>query len=178
VVAVLAPVVSVVVVDARRLVREGLAALLSTRSEVEVSAVSGSWPRTIERSAVCVVGEVAGTPPAASEGGVRIVALTGVVGLDDLVAMIVAGAEAMPAVRVAERPAATGPLGVALTRRERLVLRAVSQGGSASRIAAELGISARTVERHTQSAMAKLGARNQARAVARSLELGLFEDAV
>jgi DNA-binding CsgD family transcriptional regulator len=61
--------------------------------------------------------------------------------------------EGTPAVRV-------------LTPREREVLTLVAQGKSAVKIGKILNISKRTVDAHTQTAVAKLGASNRAHAVA------------
>ncbi|MDE2572073.1 MAG: response regulator transcription factor [bacterium] len=72
--------------------------------------------------------------------------------------------------RVAERAifgsreGAAGAL--ALTSREREVLRLVGEGLSNKQIAARLGIAERTAKFHLSSIMAKLGAENRAQAVA------------
>ena len=58
-----------------------------------------------------------------------------------------------------------------LTAREREVLAMVAMGRGTSWIAAELGISASTVETHVRNCLEKLGARNRAHAIA----LGLHE---
>ena len=51
----------------------------------------------------------------------------------------------------------------------------VGTGRSAREIADELGISARTVQRHKESVQSKLGAQNQAEAIATALDLGLID---
>ena len=59
-----------------------------------------------------------------------------------------------------------------LTEREREVLRMVAMGRATSWIAAELGLSAATVETHVRNFMDKLGARNRAHAIALGLQIG------
>jgi DNA-binding CsgD family transcriptional regulator len=49
-----------------------------------------------------------------------------------------------------------------LTPREAEILRLVADGGTNKEIAAGLGISVHTVERHVQNAYRKIGARNRA----------------
>lgn len=53
-----------------------------------------------------------------------------------------------------------------LTPREREVLALIASGNSSMRIAGMLGISKRTVDEHTQTAVRKLGAANRTQAVA------------
>jgi DNA-binding NarL/FixJ family response regulator len=60
-----------------------------------------------------------------------------------------------------------------LTDRERDVLTRVAQGLSNKEIAAELGISVRTVESHRDSLMRKTGLRNVAALTRFALESGL-----
>ena len=57
-----------------------------------------------------------------------------------------------------------------LTDREREVLRMVAMGRGSSWIAAELGVSAATVETHVRNFLDKLGARNRAHAIALGLQ--------
>ena len=59
-----------------------------------------------------------------------------------------------------------------LTDREREVLRMVAMGRGTLWIAAELSVSAATVETHVRNFMEKLGARNRAHAIARGLQDG------
>jgi DNA-binding NarL/FixJ family response regulator len=59
-----------------------------------------------------------------------------------------------------------------LTRREREVLGMVAMGRGSLGIAAELGLSASTVETHVRHCMNKLGARNRAHAIALGLQAG------
>jgi PAS domain S-box-containing protein len=62
-----------------------------------------------------------------------------------------------------------------LTTREREVLAMVAMGRGTSWIAAELGISASTVETHVRRCLEKLGARNRAHAIALGLHEGEIE---
>ena len=56
--------------------------------------------------------------------------------------------------------------GLGLTPREAAVLYGFARGMEPAAVAAELGISPRTVAKHTQRIHAKLGVRNRAQAVA------------
>jgi DNA-binding NarL/FixJ family response regulator len=64
---------------------------------------------------------------------------------------------------------------IVLTPREREVLTALSRGRSAAETAAELGISAKTVDVHKRNLYAKLGVRSQSEAVAVALQRRMFE---
>jgi DNA-binding response OmpR family regulator len=63
--------------------------------------------------------------------------------------------------------------GYRLTRRELEVLHRLSAGQRSSEIAKDLGISPKTMARHVQHILAKLGVHSQAHAVARAYEQGL-----
>jgi two-component system, OmpR family, response regulator len=63
--------------------------------------------------------------------------------------------------------------GFGLTRRELEVLQLLGSGSRAPEIAAELGISPKTVSSHIQSIFRKLGVHSRAQAVARAYEHGL-----
>jgi DNA-binding NarL/FixJ family response regulator len=81
-------------------------------------------------------------------------------------------------IRAAGRPETarpTDPL-AALTNREREVLLRVAQGRLNKEIAAELGISVRTVEAHRDSLSRKLGVRNAAGLTRAAIEGGLLAD--
>jgi DNA-binding NarL/FixJ family response regulator len=62
-----------------------------------------------------------------------------------------------------------------LTARERDVLKRVADGSTSKEIAAELGISPRTVETHRESLMRKLGIRNVAGLTRFAVESGLID---
>jgi DNA-binding NarL/FixJ family response regulator len=68
---------------------------------------------------------------------------------------------------------AAGSAGFGLTRRELEVLQLLGSGKRAPEIAAELGISPKTVSSHVQSIFRKLGVHSRAQAVARAYEHGL-----
>jgi DNA-binding CsgD family transcriptional regulator len=61
-----------------------------------------------------------------------------------------------------------------LTPREQQVLVVLANGGSTTRIAAELGISKHTVRSHLQNAMGKLGVRNRVELIAWALRSGVL----
>jgi DNA-binding NarL/FixJ family response regulator len=153
----------VVVLDDRRLIREGLAEMLSTCADLEVVATCDELPGDAN-AAVVVLGRTRAVLPTT----VRTVVLDGVADPAALIA----------AVRAASAGSVAGisQVSSSLTQRERAVLRAVSAGDSAVEIGATLQISPRTVERHKQNARAKLGGPNQAVTIARALERGLLEE--
>jgi DNA-binding NarL/FixJ family response regulator len=73
-------------------------------------------------------------------------------------------AAALAEVAALERDRRASPHG--LTERETEVLRAVATGASNKVVAARLGISERTVERHLSNVFAKLGVRSRTEAAA------------
>jgi DNA-binding NarL/FixJ family response regulator len=82
----------------------------------------------------------------------------------------VAGAQERSLLRWS-RPA-IGPM--PLTPRERRVLELIAAGETSRDVAATLGVSARTVEKHKQRIFERLGVQNQAQAVAIALRGGLL----
>jgi DNA-binding NarL/FixJ family response regulator len=62
-----------------------------------------------------------------------------------------------------------------LTRRQRQILQMLSDGGTTTAAARELGLSEETVKTHTKHALARLGARNRTHAVAIALRESLIE---
>jgi DNA-binding NarL/FixJ family response regulator len=71
-----------------------------------------------------------------------------------------------------EAPPRDGP---SLTPREKAVLEHLARGLANKQIAAQLGISERTVKFHVSSVFAKLGAANRTEAVTRAAQAGLIE---
>jgi DNA-binding NarL/FixJ family response regulator len=71
-----------------------------------------------------------------------------------------------------ESPPAAGP---SLTPREQSVLEHLARGLGNKQIAAQLGISERTVKFHVSSVFTKLGAANRTEAVTRAAQAGLIE---
>ena len=76
------------------------------------------------------------------------------------------------AARVLKRAAGGTPPSPRLTAREMDVLRAAARGLSNKQIAAQLGLSARTVQTHLTSVFAKLGVASRTEAVLRALQAG------
>jgi len=68
----------------------------------------------------------------------------------------------------------TAPTAPALTAREQAVLEHLARGLANKQIAAQLGISERTVKFHVSALFAKLGATNRTEAVARAAQAGLI----
>jgi pimeloyl-ACP methyl ester carboxylesterase/DNA-binding CsgD family transcriptional regulator len=75
--------------------------------------------------------------------------------------------------RPVQRRDAVRPSPEALTAREREVLRLIASGESNKRIAAELGITVATVERHVSNIYGKIAARGRADATMRAVAMGL-----
>ena len=63
----------------------------------------------------------------------------------------------------------------ALTRRQRQILQMIADGHSTSLVAKRLGLSSETVRTHTKAALARLGARDRAHAVAIGLRSALID---
>ena len=63
----------------------------------------------------------------------------------------------------------------ALTRRQRQILQMIADGHSTSLVARRLGLSSETVRTHTKAALARLGARDRAHAVAIGLRSALID---
>ena len=168
----------VAVVDDRAFVRAALASALGRAGldVIEVDPVGDLVPDCT--GTVVLLGEVGpGVHPSAG------VDIRGCRSVDDVLRVITPGSMPSPegtdsvGSRQRLQRKAGPPLGAyvgagsstsGLTPRERTILQAVGEGGSAAQIAADFGISARTVERHKQSVMTKLGVRNQAGAVAQA----------
>lgn len=165
--------IRIAIADQRRLVREALGVLINDHhGDFKVTALASEVQDAVDRSDpadVLLVGHVADQ----ATGGLAF--LGAIVHLSDHSRWY----ELLDALR-APGPAArsessrTTPT---LSRREARILTLISEGRTPVEIGDMLGISARTVERHTQSAMAKLGVRSKAHAVARSLQLNLLNDA-
>jgi DNA-binding NarL/FixJ family response regulator len=67
---------------------------------------------------------------------------------------------------------------VHLTSREREVLQRVAEGGANKEVAADLGISIKTVEKHRQSVMQKLGIHDTAGLTRYAISAGIIESSV
>jgi DNA-binding NarL/FixJ family response regulator len=90
-------------------------------------------------------------------------------GLDALVAMLQRGPDSMPEPRYD---------GLAVTGRELEIIVLMGSGHSVPEIAAQLGISPRTVENHKRRIYAKLGARSAVHAVSQAMTLGMLDEPV
>ena len=185
----------IAVLDRRPLVRDGLVAAL-TAAGLDAVGVDG----LAELDAVCPDVVVVDAPDSADDAvraldgaalaarvvvahrgpdahavlrgrSVRLVAAAG--GLGSVVAAVV---EHGRKVRLRWQPASIGP--VALSAREASILRAVSSGATSKETGERLGISTRTVENHKRRIFLKLGARNQAQAVAVAARAGMLPVAV
>jgi DNA-binding NarL/FixJ family response regulator len=78
----------------------------------------------------------------------------------------------------ANRNAAPKPRHVALTSRETEVLQLVAEGLANKQIAAELGISIKTVEKHRQSLMDKLNVHDTAGLTRHAIAAGIIESSI
>jgi DNA-binding NarL/FixJ family response regulator len=72
-------------------------------------------------------------------------------------------------------PAANGMGRALLTRRQRQILQLIADGQSTRHIARNLDLSSETVRTHTKAALARIGARDRAHAVALALRKGLID---
>ena len=72
-------------------------------------------------------------------------------------------------------PAANGKGRAAVTRRQRQILQLIADGHSTTQAARRLGLSSETVRTHTKAALARLGARDRAHAVAIGLRQSLID---
>ena len=79
------------------------------------------------------------------------------------------------AAALAEQPSSQQVVKPSLSTREREVLTWAARGKSAWETAGILGITTRTVNKHTQTAFRKLGAANRTHAVALALQQQLIE---
>jgi len=195
-------VIRVAVVDDHPLVREGTAALVARAGEMEIAGVAGSLDelrpildaggvdvllldlrlgaesgfdllRDGTRPMPAVVVLTSYDYPQYADAALRL-------GAAGFVVKTAPTAELLDAIR----RAASGGLyfgvrpgnGVALSAREREVVRLVVEGASNDEIGARLGISSRTVESHLRRLFERLGAVSRTELAARSLREGWLED--
>jgi DNA-binding NarL/FixJ family response regulator len=71
--------------------------------------------------------------------------------------------------------AANGKGRAPLTRRQRQILQLIADGRSTGQVAKSLGLSSETVRTHTKAALARIGARDRAHAVALALRKSLID---
>ena len=181
----------IAVLDERPLVRDGIVAALvdagvgavgvdrvgaldAYRPDVVVVEASGSADDAVRELDGAVPGArfvVAHQGPDANAvlrgRNVRLVCVAG--GLGSIVAAVV---EHDRKVRLRWQAPSIGP--VPLSARESSVLQAVSAGATSKETGVRLGISTRTVENHKRRIFLKLGARNQAQAVAVAARAGML----
>jgi len=96
-------------------------------------------------------------------------------GAESIVALLRSRHSAPSVIHLPGVPALTHAL---LSAREREVLNLVAEGGRSKEIAADLGISLKTVENHKQRLFRKLGVQNQAHAVSVAMRHGLLTSPV
>ncbi|WP_369140373.1 helix-turn-helix transcriptional regulator [Modestobacter versicolor] len=161
-----AAVVVVGVVDARRLVRDQLGALLDADPRLRVAAVHADWAAAAD--------DFGRTDVWVGAGGAAHVPQVSVEHLDvgrprELCDHVLAAASG-PVVPAAP-PEGRADGGPPLSARERTVLESVAGGLTAAEIAVELGISTKAVENARRRAMTKLGVDTQVAAVRRLFEL-------
>ena len=194
--------IRVAVVDDHPLVREGTAALIDRQADMEIAGVAASLAelRPILRDGAVEVllldlrlGEESGFDVLRSADGPMpaVVVVTSYdypqyadaalrLGAAGFVVKTAPTAELLDAIRRAAagglafgvRPGA----GVALTPREREVVRLVVDGASNDEIGARLGISARTVESHLRRLFERLDVASRTELAARALREGWLEE--
>ena len=194
--------IRVAVVDDHPLVREGTAAIVARADDMEIAGIAGSLDelRPMLDGSVDVLlldlrlGQASGFDLLRAEEGVvlpAVVVLTSYdypqyadaalrLGASGFVVKTAPTAELLDAIR---RAAAGGLAfgvrpggGVALSAREREVVRLVVEGASNDEIGARLGISARTVESHLRRLFERLGVASRTELAARALREGWLED--
>lgn len=158
----------VAVQDPRRLVREGLAALLAAEPDLEVVAAV-AHARTVDRRADVIVGPAGADVPAT--GSARLVPFDDGGSFVDLVRAIRSPAPHIPTPRA---PVHRGTEAPRLTPREVQVMAGIAGGLSSTQVAADLGISRKSVDNHKQRIFGKLGVQSQAHAVAVTAAHGLL----
>jgi DNA-binding NarL/FixJ family response regulator len=157
-----------VVVDRRRLVREGLMQLLRGRPGIEIAAVVGDLSECRDAAADVIVLRHRTHPVGAP--------LLREVTFDDdqsfaAILELLLGTTQPPAPPRIPSPAGPAPR---LTPRELEVMRAVANGLSTGQIAHALAIAPKSVDNHKQRIFAKLGVQNAARAVLLTQRAGLL----
>lgn len=158
----------VVVVDRRRLIREGLPAVLRAVSGVEVvAAVAGVDDLDCVHEPFDAIVTNLPCTTATRAGDIPVLTYSDTQTLDTLLGVLTDEAPAAPV-----RP--EGSTGRRLTPREVQVMRGIADGLSSAEIADGLEIAPKSVENHKQRIFAKLHVRSQAHAVTVSLADGLL----
>lgn len=162
----------VAVQDGRRLVREGVAALLAAEPSVHSVTCVEALDELADGVAreefdVVVFSAAQARPVAWSASSLRLHRFTDAMSASDLVAGV--GGYLDPDGPAPEQPPPIGAGTGVLTRREAQILGQIANGMSSHEVGAALGISARTVQNHKQRIFAKLGVQSQAHAVAVAL---------
>jgi DNA-binding NarL/FixJ family response regulator len=194
--------IRVAVVDDHPLVREGTAAIVARADDMEIAGIAGSLDelRPMLDGSVDVLlldlrlGQASGFDLLRAEEGVALPAVVVLTSYDypqyaDAALRLGASGFVVKTAPTAElldaiRRAAAGGLafgvrpggGVALSAREREVVRLVVDGASNDEIGARLGISARTVESHLRRLFERLGVASRTELAARALREGWLED--
>ena len=194
--------IRVAVVDDHPLVREGTAAIVARADDMEIAGVAASLDelRPMLDGSVDVLlldlrlGEASGFDLLRDDADVTLPAVVVLTSYDypqyaDAALRLGASGFVVKTAPTAElldaiRRAAAGGLafgvrpggGVALSGREREVVRLVVDGASNDEIGARLGISARTVESHLRRLFERLEVASRTELAARSLREGWLED--
>jgi len=194
--------IRVAVVDDHPLVREGTAAIVARADDMEIAGIAGSLDelRPMLDGTVDVLlldlrlGQASGFDLLRTDAGVALPAVVVLTSYDypqyaDAALRLGASGFVVKTAPTAElldaiRRAAAGGLafgvrpggGVALSGRERDVVRLVVDGASNDEIGARLGISARTVESHLRRLFERLGVASRTELAARALREGWLEE--
>ncbi len=171
---------TVVVAHREAMVAEGIASGLARYPwiapiGVETSS-AGAERRGDSVDAVALDARLPGAEPAAHRlrrKGVRVVLIGEARGADEDVRVPTTMSIAALAAALVPGAEPTLPSPARLTPRERQVLALVARGFVGKQVARQLGISAKTVERHKTRMYSKLGVANQAAAVSAGLAGGL-----
>ena len=179
----------IVVAHRESMVAEGIAAALAHFPAIVpasvVSSVAEAEARAETADAVALDDGLPGAGAAAARlrrKGVRVVLLGGGpstdvdLDVDDGVRVSTGAPVAVLARALVPGLPNGGPPRAGLTTRERQILGLVARGLAAKQVARQLGISAKTVERHKTRMFSKLGVANQTAAVNLAVTTGLVKE--
>ncbi len=165
--------VRIVVQDHRRLVREGLADLLSAEPGIEVVA---SVARAEELSAISGAFDVLlSVDEDHADGRSKVVRFNDTDSAGALVERLQGTTQ--PECDDPLVPPEVSTLRPLLTPREVQVMRGIANGLATMQVAISLGITRKSVENHKQRIFVKLGVQSQAHAVAVAVDSGLLDPA-
>ena len=149
----------------------GLDLVLAHVASVDDAVAAGAKAGARCASSPCTTASPRGRSPGRSDAGVSVLVDTSSSPATLRAALVEPDARS----RLRWEPPSVGP--PSLTPRERSVLAATAAGKTSAAIAAESGVSVRTVEKVKQRVVERLGAQNAAHAVAIAVQAGIITPA-